>query len=127
MADLVYTGDSAGGPLGSLPGNYDIVMYKGDYYELLLTVKDSNGTAMNLTGYTPKSTLKTGYDDPGGVSFVCTVTDAANGKVRLFLSSTTTSTLLPGSYIWDFQITSSLGETKTYLAGDVVVVNEVTI
>ncbi len=127
MADLVYPGSSAEGTGGFLPANYDITIYKGDYFQLPIVIKDSTGTPMNLTGYTAKSVLKTGYDDPGGVSFTCTITDAVNGAVTLFLSSSVTTTLLAGTYIYDFQLTSSLNETRTYLAGDVTVINEVTI
>lgn len=127
MADIVNAGQPAGGTAGFVPANYDFVIYKGDYFQLPITLKDSSGTAMNLTGYTPKSTLKTSYDDPGGIDFVCTVTDAVNGKVTLFLSSATTTNLLPGTYIYDFQVTSNVGETRTYLTGDVTVQNEVTV
>lgn len=127
MADLVYTGQSAGVPLnaGALPTNNDLVIYKGDYVELFVTIKNATGTPMPLTGFTPKAQLKTSYDDPIPRQFDCTLTGVA-GQVRIYLSSSVTSELLPGSYIWDFQITSGTGETRTYLAGDVTVYNEVT-
>ena len=48
------------------------------------------------------------------------------GVVEVFLPSSVTSTLLPGSYIYDFQITFTDGNTRTYLAGDVTVYPEVT-
>ena len=126
MADIVNPGQNAGGPIGALPGNWDIAIYRGDYRTFGVNLKDSNGNPFNLTGYTPKAQLKTGYGDREPVEFTVTVTDAVNGKMQVFISSTVTSLLLPGSYIWDLQVTSSLGETRTYLAGDVTVYDDVT-
>lgn len=128
MADIVYPGQSAGDALNStaLPSNNDLVIYKGDYVEIFVSLKDSLGAAVNLTGYVPKAVLKSDYNDRDPKPFDCSVVDATGGKVRIFLSSTITSTLLPGSYIWDFQVTDVDGESRTYLAGDVTVYNEVT-
>lgn len=127
MADIVYAGQTAGTPLnsGALPTNNDLVIYKGDYVRLIVTVKDASGTVVNLTGATAKAQLKSDYSDQDPKDFVCTITPAT-GQVEIFLSSVETSKLLPGSYIWDFQITYTPTETRTYLAGDVTVYNEVT-
>lgn len=128
MADIVFAGETAGGRLNenALPANNDLVIYKGDYVRLLLTVKDAAGQPLNLTGATAKAVLKSDYSDRDPKPFTCTIATPANGQVVIFLSSSVTSLLLPGSYIWDFQITFSDGETRTYLAGDVTVYNEVT-
>lgn len=127
MADIVYPGQVAGGPLnsGALPSNNDLVIYKGDYLELFVTIKDSLGAPISLVGSTPEAQLKSDYSDRAPTPFACTLT-GTTGQVRIFLSSAITKNLVPGSYIWDFQITSGTGETKTYLSGDVVVYNEVT-
>lgn len=128
MADIVYSGQQAGGPLnrGSLPANYDLVIYKGDFVRLLLTMTDADDAPLNLTGATPKAVLKTDYSDPAPIPFTCTLKNAVAGEVELFISSQTSSTIIPGSYIWDFQITFADNQTRTYLAGDVTVFNEVT-
>lgn len=126
MADLVFPGNT-GTTLNAaaLPANNDLIIYKGDYVELFVTVKDSAGVAMNLTGTTPKAQLKADYADRNPKAFTCTLT-ATTGQVRIYLPSSITSALIPGSYIWDFQVTFSGGDTRTYLAGDVTVYNEVT-
>lgn len=127
MADIVFPGSSASSTLnsGAMPSNNDLVVYKGDYVELLVTLSDAGGSPLNLAGSTPKAQLKSDYADRSPKEFTCTLTGVP-GQVRIFLSSTVTSQLLPGSYIWDFQVTSASGETRTYLAGDVSVNNEVT-
>jgi len=127
MADIVYPGATAGGPLNSdaMPSNQDLVIYKGDYVELFVTVKDGAGVPLDLTGSTPKAQLKKTYADSSPVDFTCTLT-GVTGEVRIYLASATAASLTPGDYIWDFQITSSTSQTRTYLAGDVSVYNEVT-
>lgn len=127
MADIVFAGANAGTPLNSsaLPSNNDLVIYKGDFVRLLVSIKDGGGTPINLSGTTPKAVLKSDYTDRDPRPFTCTLTANA-GEVELFLPSSLTSTLLPGSYIYDFQITYANGDTRTYLAGDVTVINEVT-
>ena len=127
MADIVFPGLATNNVLnaGALPSNNDLVIYKGDYVELLVTISDSTNAPLNLSGSTPKAVLKSDYADRAPKPFVCTLTGMP-GEVKIFMSSTITSQLLPGFYIWDFQITSAAGETRTYLAGDVTVYNEVT-
>ena len=127
MADIVNPGVVAGGPLnsGAMPGNFDLVLYKGDYMELYVTIKDESGTAVNLTGSTPKAQLKSSYTSNTAIDFTAALT-GTTGQVKISLSSATSSTLTPGSYIWDFQITDSGGKVRTYLTGDVTVYNEVT-
>lgn len=126
MADLVFPG-SSGSTLNAtaLPANNDLVIYKGDYVELFVTIKDQAGVAISLVGSTPKAQLKNDYSDQSPKSFTCSL-PGGTGIVRIYLPSSITSTLLPGSYIWDFQVTSAAGDTRTYLAGDVTVYNEVT-
>lgn len=127
MADIVYTGQSAGGPLnqGALPSNNDLVIYKGDYVRLVVNISDSVGAPVVLTGCQPKAVLKSDYSDQYERPFECFLTTNP-GEVTIFLSSEVSSTLLPGSYIWDFQITFPDNQTRTYLAGDVTVYDEVT-
>jgi hypothetical protein len=128
MADIVRPGESAGGPLnaGALPNNYDLAIYKGDFVELYVTVKDSNGVAINLTGYVPKAQIKTDYDAVSATGeFTCTLT-GVTGQVKIYLSSTASATLPVGSYIWDFQLKRPDNDVRTYLTGDVTVYPEVT-
>jgi hypothetical protein len=108
-----------------MPQNYDLSIYRGDYVEIIVTVKDSFGAPVDLTGSTSKAQLKENYGSSSAIDFTCTPT-GVTGQVNISLSSADTSALTANSYIWDFQITDSNGRTRTYLAGDVVAFNEVT-
>lgn len=127
MADIVFPGQTAGALNGdAMPANQDLVIYKGDYVELFVTVNDALGAPVDLTGQTPKAQLKADYDESYAISFTCSL-PGPTGQVRIYLPSSVSSTLVPGSYIWDFQVTNATGQTRTYLAGDVTVYNEVTM
>lgn len=129
MADIVYPGKAAGGPInaGAMPGNYDLSIYEGDAVKFTVTVKDATNAAVNLTGYTAKAVLKKSYVDASPVNFVCTITNPTAGVVTLYLAPATTAALDTNSgYIWDFQLTEPSGDVRTYLAGDVTVLPEVT-
>lgn len=129
MADIVYAGLASGGPInsGAMPKNYDLSIYEGDAVKFTVTVKDSSSVAINLTGYQAKAQLKTGFDDTNAIDFVCTITTPTEGVVSVYLAPATSAALTPGAtYIWDFQLTEPGGDVRTYLAGDVTVVPEVT-
>jgi len=128
MADLVFTGQAAGTPLNSdaMPANKDLVIYRGDYVELFVTVKDSNGNVQNLTGYTAKASFKTNYSDVAPITIDCTIPTPSNGVVRIYVSSAVSATLTADSYIWDFEVINTSSDSRTYLTGDVTVYPQVT-
>lgn len=125
MADIVYPGARVIGTLnaGAMPVNTNLVVYRGDFVELFVTIKDSAGVPMSLEGQIPKAQLKQDYDSIEAVDFVCQI---IGSQVRIYLPSDRSTALNPGPYIWDFQLTNGDGENRTYLAGDVTVYNEVT-
>lgn len=128
MADIVYPGQTPGQVLNedSLPTNSDVVIYKGDYVEFFVPLKDAAGAAIDITGWTARAVLKSDYNDRAPKPFTCTISDAVAGIVKVFMSSTQTTELLPGSYIWDLEAENTDEEVRTFYAGDVTVYNEVT-
>lgn len=127
MADIVFPGQEAGGVLGQdfLPSNFDLVLYRGDYFPMKVSLKNPSGTALDLTGYTAKASIRSSYEDPTTFNFTSTI-NAAAGEVDIILPSSVSSTIPAGSYIWDFQVTEPGGNVRTYIAGDVTVYDEVT-
>ena len=128
MADIVFPGQLAGGPLGSdyLPANYDLALYKGDYFTMSITLKDSLGEVINLTGYSAQCQMRTTFVSLQSFDVTVTIPDPLTGVVKLEFMSAVTTTLSPGPYIWDFQVTDPSGNIRTYIAGDVTVYGEVT-
>lgn len=128
MADIVYPGQTPGGTLGVdfLPSNFDLVLYKGDYFPLRVTLKDPVTTLpIDLTGYTAAAQIRTDFEDPIAYDFEVAITPGI-GQVDLLLSSATSETIPAGSYVWDFEVTDPSGNVRTYITGDVQMLNEVT-
>ncbi|WXW92542.1 tail fiber [Streptomyces phage Enygma] len=126
MTDIIFPGLLAGGPIGQdyLPANYDLVLYKGDYLPFAVTLKDADGP-INLTGYTAKCSIKSTTDSNTSYDATCVISPT-EGKVEITFPSSVTSTIPAGEYVWDFQVTNSDENVRTYFAGDVVVYAEVT-
>jgi hypothetical protein len=126
MADIVFPGQAAGGPIGQdyLPANYDLVLYRGDYLPFSVTLKDNDGVALDLTSHTAKCSIRENYDAVASFDAECTVTGEI-GNVDIVFPSDVTATLNAGSYIWDFQITDQDGNRRTYFTGDVTVYGDV--
>lgn len=127
MTDTVFPGQPAG-VLGqeSLPSNYDLVLYKGDYFNTSVVIKDNAGVVINLTGYTAKCSIRASFSSVTSFDAVCVITPLS-GLVDITFPSTVTDDLAAGSYVWDFQVTNPSGNVRTYIAGDVTVYGEVTI
>jgi hypothetical protein len=127
MADIIFPGKAAGGPLGLeyLPANYDLVLYKGDFFQMSVTLKDSTGDPIDLTGSTAQCSIKANLAATDSFNAMLTVTPLL-GKVDVLFPSSVTSLLNAGDYVWDMQLTDVDGNVRTYFAGDVKVYGEVT-
>ncbi|QWT29921.1 hypothetical protein SEA_TUNATARTARE_28 [Streptomyces phage TunaTartare] len=127
MADIVFPGMAAGGPLGQdyLPANYDLVLYKGDFFSMTLTFKNPDNSAMDLTGYTAQCSIRPTIGSTEAHAATLTITPL-QGKVDVLFPSTVTSALAAGDYVWDFQLTNPDGNVRTFFAGDVKVYGEIT-
>jgi hypothetical protein len=126
MADIVFPGQLSG-VLGreSLPSNYDLELYRGDYFSTSVVLKDSTGAVLNLTGYTAECSIRQTFSSTEAFTATCNIT-AGEGRIDILFPSSVTSDIVAGDYIWDFQVTNPDGNVKTYLAGDVRVYDEVT-
>lgn len=101
----------------------DLSIYAGDDFELILKFN------MDLSTYTPLSQIRLSPSYPAnqvGPVIVATfeiekfasVTGGILDSLRLSLEDAVTASL-PRTAFWDIQLTSSLGEVKTYLTGKV--------
>ena len=71
-----------------------------------MTVKDANGNAFNLTGYTARAKLAKGYQSTQTrQDFTTTIaSDAATGTVTLSLTAAQTTALEDTRYVYDLEI-----------------------
>lgn len=109
-----------------VPAKQDIKIMRGDTEVFNITVTDSAGVAVNLTGDVFTSQIRYNRDDSSvAAAFTCVVTNAAAGTVSLTLSAVTSATLNAGVAYWDLQRNDS-GVITTIVAGKCTILADVT-
>jgi hypothetical protein len=108
-----------------LPQVVHISFYQGDDFLLDVAVTDpEDGSPIDVSGMTPKAQIRHTAADPTVLAeFAIDSTDAATGLLHLSISSTVT-TALPETGIWDVQLTSP--KVSTIAAGNVLCTRQVT-
>jgi len=107
-------------------GSYNFTLEQGATLDRTVTVQES-GSAMDLTGYTPRMQVRDTHDSSTVLLTVtCSVSNASNGIIRLQSTATTTSGIEEGIYVYDLEIESSTGVVTRLLQGNVTVTPEVT-
>lgn len=108
------------------PADQDLTITRGDTETLVVTITTDGSTAVDITGRTYSSQIRSQQDSTTiKASFTCTVTSGAAGQVTCVLSATSSATLSAGLYFWDLQENAS-GVISTILAGTVTVLADVT-
>ena len=86
-----------------------------------------NGSAMNLTGYSVASQMRSTHDSSSIVAtFSGSVTNASSGQLTLSLTNSQTSAIDEAIYVYDVEITSGAGSVTRILEGNITVTPEVT-
>lgn len=83
---------------------------QGATFSTDVTVKDNNGEAFDLTGYTSAAKMALGYSSTRSrVTITTTInSDPTTGLITLSLTPTITAALdAPARYVWDLEITQT--------------------
>jgi len=92
-----------------IAGKYNFVIEQGATFTRVLTWKDSTGTAVNLTGYTARMQLRE-ITESGTVILSLTTENSrislggSAGTVTLTILAADTTTMSPGSYVYDLEL-----------------------
>lgn len=107
-----------------MAGLADHALYQGDDYTALITVRNADGSAADITGYTALAQIRRDVADADAT--VAATFTAAVSSPHVLLSLTNAQTrALSGKYVWDLQLTSAAGLIATILKGKVSVEAEV--
>ena len=107
-------------------GTYNFILEQGATFNRILTLKENNAV-MNLTGYSVASKMRSTHDSSSVVgTFTCTISDAANGKITMAMTNSTSAAIEEGIYVYDLEITSGTGSVTRLMQGEVTVNPEVT-
>ena len=108
-------------------GTYNLTIDQGSDFALDLVIKEG-GSALNLANYSGRAQLRTSVTaSSASASFTVTVTNAANGALKMQLPAATSSGISAGQYVYDLEIyTANDSIVKRIMQGDATITPEVT-
>ena len=91
-----------------------------------LTVKDSAGTVVDLTGQTVTSKVRKTHLSTTSYSFTTALVSATDGTCSITMTDTVTASLTEGRYVWDLTTTDGSAIITRRIEGRVTVTPSVT-
>lgn len=106
----------------------NLIINAGADFNQTFTLEGSlSNSAINLTDYTIESKIRKWSGSSTATTFtVSKIAPYSSGKVELSLTSTQTSNLKPGRYVYDVLITNNYGIKTRVIEGMVLVTEGVT-
>lgn len=95
-------------------------------FSTTVNVEDSNGDAINLSGYSAASQIRKSYYSSTANTFTSSVTGTANGEVTISMTAANSANMSPGRYLYDLVITSPAGVKTRVVEGIVTILPGVT-
>lgn len=105
----------------------ELTIDQGATFESSIDLTNDDGTSINLAGYSFLSQIRKSYYSSNiTANITVSVVDAANGNVKLSITSANTANIAPGRYLYDVKMTSGTNVTTRILEGIVTVTPQVT-
>ena len=104
----------------------NIFIDQGTDFSITVDVTDTDGTALEMTGYTAAGQIRKTYSSSTASGTFTTAIAAASGQVTLSLTDTETSAIPAGRYVYDLTITSASSITTRVAEGQINVTPSVT-
>jgi len=105
----------------------NIIVNTGADFSQVFTLEDaSTNSALNLTGYTVSSQMRKHPASSGVTTFTASVYDASAGQIKIGLSTSQTSALKEGRYVYDIKVLDTDNVTTRVVEGMVLVSKGVT-
>ena len=102
------------------PGTYNFLLQRASDWSVLLQFKDSNNSAINLTGATVAAQAWDKERTTKHADFGVAYTNRSNGQVTISLTDAQTLGF-PDNLYYDVLVTDSSGEKEYYLEGIITV------
>jgi hypothetical protein len=97
----------------------NITIDQGTDFSTTISVTDEDGVAVDLSGYTGAAQLRKWYTSTNSTSFDVTLSDSS---VSLGLSSSITTNLAAGRYVYDVELTDTSANTISRILEGIVTV-----
>ena len=110
--------------------SYNITGYQGDYIQLTLNLKDSNGAALNLSGYQVRGQIRASYGSTGVLlDLNPTITNVLSGTMAININSYISADIPVSDHVYDIERYPSgilTGNSIKLLRGKFSILPEVT-
>ena len=100
----------------------NIFIDQGATFTTTVTVTDSSGSAVSLSGYSVAAQIRKTFLSASATAFTASISNASSGEITISLTPTQTAALEAGRFVYDVVITAS-GGTKTRVVEGQVTVN----
>jgi hypothetical protein len=107
--------------------NINLVIEQGSDFDVDFTIRNDDGTPLNLTDYTAECFLKKHTTSTSSYSFDVTFIDRIAGEIAISMGSTVTSNLKEGRHMYDVLLTSGTGTKTRVIQGNILVNPGVTL
>lgn len=105
----------------------NLVVNAGVDFEQVFTLEDAGSNSiLNLTGYSVKSQMRKHPAAVGVTTFISSIHNANAGQIKIGLTTTSTSSLKPGRYVYDVVLTDPDNIMSRVVEGMVLVREGVT-
>lgn len=109
----------------AFPGTYNFSYYRGDLFEFVVRPKNSNGSNFDLADYSANFVIAN-QRGSSGTQYPCNaVVNATTDIVTCTITPAVGRTLVPGTYVYDVQITDGPTVVYTLLTGTVSVTDDI--
>lgn len=103
----------------------NLLIDQGSDFSTEIDVLDDNGDPVVLTGFTGAAQMRKHYTSSTSTAFNVSI-NASEGTVTLSMNAATSSTVTPGRYVYDCELTSSSNVVSRLVEGIVTVTPQVT-
>ncbi|MBP98744.1 hypothetical protein CMK18_22580 [Candidatus Poribacteria bacterium] len=101
------------------PGRYDMTIQRRSDHSVDVTLKDSEGSAVNLQGYSIASQIWDKEREIKAADATCVITSATNGTFTWTVTDTQTSNFYLDEYQYDVQLTDGAGLKEYWIEGTI--------
>lgn len=107
-------------------GKYSITIEQGASFSLPITVQNSSGSVIDLTGATPRGQLRLNHGSPRALATFAVTGSMSLGTFTCSLTPEQTASLPAGSAVYDVEIAYTSSSVDRLLEGSVTISPEVT-
>ena len=101
------------------PGTYDMTIQRRSDHTVSVTLKDSGGSAVNLTGYTLASQVWDSGRSTKAADATISVTNASGGTFDWKVTDTQTTGFTADEYKYDVRLTNPAGLHEYWIEGTI--------